>query len=78
MQRAVRGREELRLDWEVTAFHSHHEYFRHGPLFAKLVEGFDRFPGAAIRERVEAYVLDLGFTRADIATLRGILLEPAQ
>ena len=71
------GEEELSLDWEVTAFHSHHEYFQHGPLYGRLVEGFDRFPGATIRERVEAYILDLGFTRDDIATLRDILLEPA-
>jgi len=41
------------------------------------VRGFDRWPGDTINERVEAYVLDLGFTRDDIATLRDILLEPA-
>ena len=69
--------EELWLDWEATAFWNPSPHFNHAKLFDHLVRGFDRWPGDTIRERVEAYVLDLGFTRDDIAALRNILLEPA-
>jgi hypothetical protein len=69
--------EELWLDWEATAFWNPSPHFNHAKLFDHLVRGFDRWPGDTIRERVEAYVLDLGFTRDDIATLREIMLEPA-
>ena len=69
--------EELWLDWEATAFWNPSTGFNHADRFDKLVRGFDRWPGDTIRERVEAYVLDIGFSRDDIATLRGILLEPA-
>ena len=69
--------EELWLDWEATAFWNPSPHFNHAKLFDHLVRGFDRWPGGTIRERVEAYVRSLGFTDDDIATLRGILLEPA-
>ena len=69
--------EELWLDWEATAFWNPSPHFNHAKLFDHLVRGFDRFPGETIRERVEAYVRSIGFTDDDIATLRGILLEPA-
>ncbi len=69
--------EELWLDWEATAFWNPSPHFNHAKLFDHLVRGFDRWPGDTIRERVEAYVRSIGFTDDDIATLRGILLEPA-
>ena len=69
--------EELWLDWEVTAFHNRSTDFNHEKLFNKLVRGFDRWPGETIHERVEAYVLDLGFTPEEIAKFRDIMLEPA-
>ena len=69
--------EELWLDWEVTAFHNRSTAFNHEKFFDKLVRGFDRWPGETINERVEAYVLDLGFTPGDIAAFREIMLEPA-
>jgi len=69
--------EELWLDWEVTAFHNRSTAFNHEKFFDKLVRGFDRWPGETINERVEAYVLDLGFTSGDIAAFREIMLEPA-
>ena len=68
--------EELWLDWEATAFWNPSPNFCHAKLFDHLVRGFDRWPGDSINERVEAYVLDLGFTPEDISTLRDILLEP--
>ena len=67
--------EELWLDWELSALHNRSTGFNH-EKFVKLVDGFDRWPGDTINERVEAYVLDLGFTPEDIATFREIMLEP--
>ena len=32
-------------------------------------------PGASLGERVEAYALDCGFSKEDIAKFRGIMLE---
>ena len=67
--------DQLWLDWEVTAFHNRSTGFNH-EKFLPLPRGFDRWPGDTIHERVEAYVLDLGFTPEDIATFREIMLEP--
>ena len=41
-----------------------------------LVAVFAKYPGATERERVEAYVKAQGFTDADIAKFRTIMLEP--
>ena len=50
--------------------------FPAGGYLDKLVRGFDRWPGETINERVEAYVLSLGFSAADIGAFRERLLEP--
>ena len=68
--------EELWRDWEVTGFWTTEPRFNHEERFKKLVASFDKWPGATLRERVEAYVLAAGLTRADIDTLRELLLEP--
>ena len=68
--------EELRRDWEATGFWSTEPRFNHAERFDRLVAGFDRWPGATIRERAEAYVLAAGLSRDDIAALRDLLLEP--
>ncbi len=67
--------EELWRDWEVTGFWSTEPKFNHADRFQKLVAGFDKWPGDTLRERVEAYFLGLGFTDADLARLRDLLLE---
>ena len=68
--------DEMRKDWEVTVFQDGDLNFRTDRLYEKLVAGFDRWPGETLRERVEAYVISLGFTKEDIAFLRDWLLEP--
>ena len=65
--------DDLRKDWESTTFFG-------GPLnyadtFDRLEHGFDASPGETIRERVEAFVRELGFADADFATLRSIMLQ---
>ena len=68
--------DELYLDWEVTCFWNRHVEFCHEKRFDKLVEGFRKnYPAPTLRESCEKYVRDLGFTDADIAKLRSILLE---
>ena len=69
--------EQLYLDWEATAFWNPSPHFSHARLFDHLLRGFDRWPGDTINERVEAYVLDLGFAPEDIAVFRDLMLEPA-
>ena len=67
--------EELYRDWEATGFWNPNPNFNHERLFDKLVKVFDEYPGDTINERIEGYVLSLGFTKDDIGTLRSIMLE---
>ncbi len=67
--------EELYRDWESTGFWNPSPTFNHKRLFDHLYAGFNKWPGKTINERIEAYVLSLGFTKADIEHLRDIMLE---
>ena len=67
--------EELYLDWESTGFWNGSSHFNHRNLFDNLVAGFNNWPGETINEKIEAYVLSLGFTKDDIAKLRSIMLD---
>ena len=67
--------EDLYRDWETTGFWNPNPSFCHARLFDHLVKVFDKYPGDTINKRIEAYVLSLGFTENDIATLRDIMLE---
>ncbi len=67
--------EELYRDWESTGFWNPSTSFNHARLFNYLYTGFKNWPGKTINERIEAYVLSLGFTKKDIEHLRDIMLE---
>lgn len=68
--------EDLYLDWETTGFWNKSTGFRHSLRFDGLVDGFMRHvPGANLHEKIENYVLGLGFTKADIEKFREIMLE---
>ena len=69
--------EQLYLDWEATAFWNSSVLFSHQALFDKLIEGFEKnYPeGKTVNEKVELYVKSLGFTDADLAHFREIMLE---
>ncbi len=67
--------EELYLDWEVTGFWNKSVAFNHELRFDHLVAGFEKLPGETIHDKIEHYVLSLGFTREDIEHLRNLLLE---
>ena len=67
--------DDLYRDWEVTGFSKSKLDFRHETRFDKLVKGFDAYPGATIHERVVAFVKSCGFTDADIARFRDLMLE---
>ncbi len=68
--------DQLALDWEVTGFWNRSADFCHSKRYDHLVEGFKkRYPAPTVRERLEKYVLDLGFTEDDIAKFRKIMLE---
>ena len=67
--------EELYRDWESTGFWNGSASFCHKRLFDHLVAGFNKWPGDTINDKIEAYVLALGFTKDDIAKLRDIMLE---
>ena len=68
--------EELYLDWETTGFWNPHTTFCHERCFDRLVDGFnEKVKGANLHEKIENYVLSLGFTKADIEKFRTLMLE---
>ena len=67
--------EDLYLDWESTGFWNKSPSFNHKHLFNGLIDGFRKLPGANLHEKIEHYVLSLGFTKADIAKFRALMLE---
>jgi len=67
--------DDLYKDWETTGFNNSSTDFCHEKRFDLLVAVFNKYPGATVNARVEGYVKELGFTDADIATLRKIMLE---
>ena len=69
---------DVLLDWELTAFQNPNHLFAHGPRYDELVKRFGRYPGSCSRERVEAFVREQGFTDADIAAFRSIMLESSR
>ncbi len=67
--------EQLYLDWEVTGFWNPSAEFCHAKRFNKLVDVFTNLPGKTINDKIEKYVLDLGFTMEEINAFREIMLE---
>ena len=68
--------DQLALDWELTGFWNRSASFNHKARYDKLVACFVKhYPAPTVRERLEKYVLSLGFTEEDIAKFRKIMLE---
>ncbi len=69
--------DEIWKDYQVTAWQGGVNDTRHLGWFTAFVKSFDKFEGATLSERIRKYVLWLGFTEADMQTIRDILMEPA-
>ena len=81
--------EDLKRDWESTFYpevpdvvenvtgktFENETYWRSTQHFDK---GFAKYarPGDALKDRIEAYLIDCGVTKGEIARLRALLLEP--
>ena len=68
--------DDLDKDWDFTCFVYESQSFGHESRFDKLRAVFDAYPGATTREKVEAYLKELGFGDEDFQKLRRIMLEP--
>ncbi len=68
--------EELFIDWEVTGFTGGITDSRHRKWFLGLVHTLGRQPGENWAEKASWYVRRCGFTDADIAKFREMMLEP--
>ena len=66
---------DMLLDWEITVFSTRNMGFAHPERYDRLIEGFMKYPGATMREKVEAFVIEQGFTREEIDRLRAFLLK---
>ncbi len=67
--------EELYLDWEISGFWNPDVNFSHEKYFDRLIAAFESLPGADMQEKVEGYVLDLGFSPAEIEKFRSMMLQ---
>ncbi len=70
------GVDDLYRDWELSGLCNANMRCNHREMFDLLIEGFETLPGDTMHEKIEHYVLSLGFTRKDIQKLRSLLLEP--
>lgn len=67
--------DDLMKDWELTCFEYESQDFGHASRIDRFVAVLDEAGGATMREKCENYVKKLGFTDADIALYRSIMLE---
>ena len=77
MLQALLGVEEnlLFLDWETTGFWNPQSKFSHRKLIDVLAAQLGSLPGKNWQEKSEHFVKSCGFTDADIAKFRSIMLE---
>lgn len=67
--------DDLMKDWELTCFEYESQSFGHAARIDRFLEGLNKYAGATMKEKCESYVKALGFTDADIAKFRSIMLE---
>lgn len=68
--------DSLYVDWEATGFCNRSVDFNHKKYFDQLPDSFRKtYPAETLRESAEKYILSLGFTEADIAKFRSLMLE---
>ena len=71
--------DDLRKDWELTAFgtaHAENPGFTHAKRFDRLVAVVGKEQGVTLTEKIVSFVKSCGFTDADIARVRAIMLPP--
>ena len=67
--------DEIWKDYQITAWQGGVNDAKHLGWFKSFVQSFDKFEGATLAERIQKYVLWLGFTEADMQTIRDIMFE---
>ena len=65
--------DDIVIDYTLTSLSS--SGVRRPESCTRQLRAFNKYPGATLNERVEAYAIDCGFTRDDIAKFRSIMLE---
>jgi len=68
--------DEIWKDYQITAWQGGVNDAKHLGWFTKFVASFDKFEGATLAERIQKYVLGLGFSEKDMETIREIMFEP--
>ena len=69
--------DRLVLDWELTAFFNPNPKFSHAERIDKFLAGIREEQGDTLADKFAAYVKGCGFTDADIAHFRALMLEDA-
>jgi hypothetical protein len=68
--------EDLVRDWEASAlWKDEHDWFNRNNTYAALLAVMDEYPGDTLNARIESYVKSTGFSDADLARLRALLLD---
>ena len=66
---------DLRKEWELSRVWNDRDDFTYEQRLSRLVSVFDAYEGKTLNERIEGYVLSLGFTTEDIRNFRQLMLE---
>ena len=66
---------DLRKEWELSRVWNDRDDFTYEQRLSRLVSVFDAYEGKTLNERIEGYVLSLGFARKDIANFQKIMLR---
>ena len=64
--------------WELSRIWNGRDDFVYDRLLARIVPVFDGYNGATLRERIEGYVISLGFSYEDIEVFRRLMLSDAK
>ena len=68
--------EDLARDWDATAlWDNERDWFNRNNSYAALLAVMGAYPGSTLNERIKAYVKAAGFSDAEIAHLRSLLLQ---
>lgn len=76
------GLHDLTVDWEFTSFAMPGTidtrsslYGFYAPYFAQILDGLGAYEGDTLMQQTENYLLDIGVTAEEIASIRSILLK---
>ena len=66
---------DLRKEWELSRVWNGREDFTYEKRLVRLVSVFDAYEGKTLNERIQGYIMSLGFSAEDIELFRKLMLQ---